>query len=197
MASYRLKRYPRGFLGAVLGMRGEHLAANSRPSLNYGTGGLTVAPQTQPDTSNADVEALYNQYIHQHENTRNFEFCERVLRTALSAFGTVTFEAWFEAQYKNPSAGDLHGRFLLDTLKFLREGRRNVSLETWGSLIGIASAGSDIGEMPQEAKEFFGIGQSYRESYSMTELLQRWMSQPSGFEDLLGTLHILFGNPAV
>lgn len=198
MPSYRLKLYPRGFLGAMLGVRAERRMALRENNRGFQTAEVReLKNQNSFDAPNPDVEALYDTYQSQQGVSGAFEFRRDVLLTALAAFGTTTFEAWFEAQFKNPSAGDLHGRFLVDTLKFISEGRREMRLETWASLISIVSAGGHIGPFPAAAKEFFGIGRQYRESFSLTEIIQRWCSQPGGFEDMLGTLHILFGRPDV
>lgn len=198
MPSYRLKLYPRGFLGVPLGLKAERTQVLRSSSVGFGN--LNIADlrsQVKPNDSHPEVDALYAEYIRSRKTTSDFEFTEKVLRLALTVFGTTTFEAWFEAQYKNPMAGDLHGRFLVDTLKFLYEGRREVSLENWGSLLNSATVSGDIGEFPQYARKFFGVGERWRESYSMTEIIQKWCQLPSGFEDLLGTLHILFGAPTV
>ena len=118
-------------------------------------------------------------------------------RKALGAFGKYSFFHWFQWQYDSPMAGEMHGRFLLDTLQFLEKGRRSMCLENWSALITIDHSGSGIGKLPPEAREFFAIGKSYGRDVDLASILQLWNSHPSGFEDLLGSLHILFGAPDV
>lgn len=198
-----LRLYPRGFLGS--GVKPQ-LARTPNPMGD----GMVKRFQYHMDSmkgvnspaieANPHVASLYADYIKHVGNTSSFEFHNEVLRTAVVAFGTLDFALWFQSQYRSPACGDLHRRFLDDTLKFLSTGRREMSLETWGALLVITDEGDNIGKLSTVAKEYFGAGQSIGntiqsgQNYLLTDVLQQWCSKPNGFEDLVGTLHILFGN---
>lgn len=193
----QLRLYPRGFLGAVL--QGDEL--QMRPGYlenNRGFHSIQVRDLKSRDAydqPNPQVQLLYTQYIQQSVDSENFDFRRQVLQTALSAFGTPYFNEWFEAQFKNPTAGDLHGRFLVDTLRYIQDGRREMSVQTWSSIVTLESAkGGRIGEMPQYAREFFRIGQPYKRPCKMSDIVQDWCAHPAGFDDLLGSLYVLFGS---
>lgn len=198
--SAQLRLYPRGFLGGDLQPQiertpkpfGEPLAQQTYRVTDYktGTNGLVANPH---------IEAIYAQYIKQSANTGSFEFRKQIIQLALVSFGTLRFDIWFAAQYRSPSAGDLHNRFLIDTLRFIMRGRRDMSLETWGSLLTITDEGDKIGKMPPEAIKYFGmiqngVLQNTESNMFLIDVLQQWCSKPNGLEDLLGTMHILFGN---
>jgi hypothetical protein len=157
-----------------------------------------VTPQQNTADANPVVETLYAQYIKRAASTMSFEFREKVLIAALDAFGDKNFYSWYKTQLQSPAVGDVHLRFLDDVLRFISTGRRQMSLETWASFLQM----NDAGERPQEftptAQEFFKI---YKDGvypsisqYSLANVIQQWLSQPGGIEDLLGTLHLLFGN---
>jgi hypothetical protein len=54
-----------------------------------------------------------------------------------------------------------------------------------------------VGGLSERAQEFFGVpafGLSRQPQNSeLIEVLQAWVSQPDGMEDLLGSMHVLFG----
>jgi hypothetical protein len=195
------KIYPRGFLGAHLRERIEQ----QQRLMENNTGFVPVKVNAfkKPngvDDYNHEVAALYASYIKRSADSTSFEFRDKVLHAALRAFGTPNFRFWFEAQFQSPVLSDLHYRFLDDTLKFIQGGRREMSLETWGAIVSIANNDEGSGKLSEFANEFFGISSGgvnrYARDASLIDTIQCWCSQPNGIEDLLGTLHLLFGTTA-
>lgn len=200
MAEVALKVYPRGFLGKPLEAQ---LKAKPRP-FEARLSSLAVrvdlfTPQVNSVDSNPIVETLYGKWINRAPETTSFEFRKQVLIAALDAFGTDSFFAWFGAQPLSPAFGDMHKRFLEDTLLFLKEGRRTMSLENWASLVRLDDAGERNLELSPLAKEFFGVkvpDAQYREPQNrdLVTIIQKWVSHARGFDDLVSTLHVLFGD---
>jgi hypothetical protein len=195
-----LKIYPRGFLGRVLDTQ---LKLQPRPfeaRLNALAVKVNIfTPQVNSVDANPIVESLYGQWINRAPETTSFEFRKKVMIAALSAFGTDSFYDWFSAQMLSPAFGDMHRRFLDDTLVFLQTGRREMFLETWTSLVTVRDSGERIEEFNQHEREFFGIKDpeaQYREPMNrqLVDVIQCWVSHPTGFNDLVGSLHLLFGN---
>lgn len=204
-----LRLYPRGFLGKTLPPR---LVIKPRPfDLRIRTtpiAGIVIPQQNTADAS-AAVEMLYAQTIRRAAATMSFEFREKILIVALDAFGTASFTDWYATQPESPSFGDTHQRFLDDTLHFIRHGRRDLSLESWASFLlpfdggrRLAHVSETTGENgPGEtAEEFFSYMQSTQPiaaghgTVLLADVIQQWTSRPGGIDDLLGTLHLLFGN---
>lgn len=201
-----LRMYPRGFLGADLQpqMVRSPNAVTSMIAQKFAFHVDLVGPGATNQVSlisNPHVEGLYSQYLKRSVSAGSFEFRKNLLTAAIHSFGSPDFNLWFESQFKSPACGDLHKRFLDDTLKFIRTGRREMSLETWAALVTITDEGDKIGQLSDYAKDFFGIGKGARlhdrQNYLVTDIIQMWCSQPNGSEDLLGTLHILFGSVSV
>ena len=195
-----LRLYPRGFLGRTLPPR---LVVKPRPfDVRIRTTPVAgiVVPQQNTADANAAVEMLYAQYIRRAAATMSFEFREKALIAALDAFGTVNFRDWYETQSESPSFGDTHQRFLDDTFRFIMHGRRNLSLESWASFLLPADGGTRPAGASEMAAEFFNAMQSTQPvgvgptPVLLADVIQQWTSRPGGIEDLLGTLHLLFGN---
>ncbi|WP_144106603.1 hypothetical protein [Paraburkholderia sp. BCC1886] len=188
--------YPRGFLGKAMGPR---LAAKPKPyDVRLRTAPTVTIVQPQLNTADASpvVETIYAQYIKRPIETNTFDFREKILLAALDAFGHPNFLSWYEAQLQSPSVGDTHLRFLDDTLRFISTGRRNMSLETWASFLQMSEGGVRPAVVAPYAASYFEarLGRSNdRSPVSLIETIIAWTSQPGGFEDLLGTLHLLFG----
>lgn len=197
MPEVHLKLYPRGFLGAVLQNKMQRQKALAESNQGFSLRNLLVMrDQNDFHVPNGTVEEIYQSYMHDCASTASFEFRHKVLLCAFNAFGTDDFRLWFEMQYQNPSAGDLHGRFLVDTLHFLSTGQREMCLENWSRLLTLTASPDDIGPVPEYARNYFGQTQSNLSGrkVSTTDAIESWCRKPTGFQDLVGTLHILFGS---
>jgi len=196
----RLRLFPRGFLGGAIEPQVERTKKpfdDRKTELHY-----AVNQHNTSDSSiiaNPDVESLYATLIKNDIKITSPAFRTNALEVALNSFGSISFLIWFASQYHSPAAGNLHGKFLIDTLKFISTGVRNMSMETWNSLIMITDEGDKIGVMPDAAKEFFGLSdvsdlRGARQNTMLTDIIQQWCSKPGGLEDMIGSMHIFFGN---
>lgn len=200
MSDFQLKIYPRGFLGKPLEAQLKMKAKPFESRLNALAVRVNIfTPQVNTVDANPVVESLYGQWINGRPETTSFDFRKKVMIAALDAFGTSNFYEWIAAQHASPAFGDLHKRFLEDTLFFLQNGRRQMDLTTWTSLVTINDSGERTEDWSDLAKEFFGIADADHqwrrsENRQLTEVIQKWLSHARGFDDLVGSLHLLFGN---
>lgn len=197
--SDKLRLYPRGFLGKNVQSQTERTVNPYQDQINQHQFMVDTNQNSSVSAivANPEVEGVYADYIRDVVATSSFEFKERILKVALDSFGTINFGTWCIAQYDSKAAGDLHNRFIEDTLRFIVEGRREMSLMTWMSLIKITDEGNNIGHMSQQTKDYLKTLSDYRaETYNINllEVIQKWCSKPGGMEDMLVTLHILFGS---
>ena len=203
MADENFRLYPRGFLGGQILPQvvripkpyGEQLSQHQYSVNTHQDNGRSIE-------ANPNVESLYAEYIKNCTKVDSPEFRAQVLKATITAFGTKNFAIWYAIQFKSLAAGRLHKQFLEDTLKFILDGRREMSLETWQSLVLITDEGDKIGTHGNSdvVKSFFAIYdnqdvQSAKTRFNLIDVIQDWCSKPGGIEDMLGTLHILFGNP--
>lgn len=137
-----------------------------------------------------ELETLYRLCVYRQANVDGWTYRERVLQTALRLFGN--FSAWVLLQERNPYLYGTNYDFLQDTYQFIRTGQRNCSTFSWIEIMDEqppANPGRrahlrnlDLGKLLPDT----AAGLTH-------EVLAKWCSQPDGFEDMLFSLHVLFG----
>lgn len=206
--------YPRGFLGTPLGLPTEktynpvvdkiatrmHYKIDlfDSPETNGSPLKLKEHGNNKVQVNNL-IEYLYNEHVKRdRSNSISFDFRENVLAVILTAFGTENFLYWFQTQLACPATGNIHRHFLDDTLRFITTGRREMSIENWHALVVVPSdVQTNVTKMSPIAATFFypdGNTAKKPQNTRLIEVVQQWCTQPRGFEDLIGTAHVMFGN---
>lgn len=134
------------------------------------------------------VELLFRAQVDRSTNTRSWPFYESVLTNALRLFGDL--REWFKEQLSNPNLVGYNRQFVSDTLNFIETGERELPVLTWFDLVSEGGAGHHAHAIPQRLQDNKLLT---RTSQSSLELMQKWVQQPNGLEDLLNTMHLLFG----
>ncbi len=138
---------------------------------------------------NEDVEVLYSQFNKGGYKTGTFDFHELILEAAIDAFGTDKFIEWISMQSKSPIATYTHSKFLLDTLRFIETGKREMVLENWEPLLNSHAISGEWEEINDDALRL----NSRMKIVNLRDVVRYWCQQPNGISDLIVTLHILFG----
>jgi hypothetical protein len=199
MPELQFKLYPRGFFGRVLPPQFVPTRNKVQARMNSLQVRVNVfQPQVNTLDANPDLEQFYRRWVGEGQSVNTFEFREEVLVAALEAFGTENFYEWYMAQFKSPMFGDLHQRFLEDTLGFIETGTRSMSLQNWMAVVNQTDGGVRQQILGAKAAEFFGVaipGHRHREPQNrmLLPVIQRWLSHPQGFEDFILSLRIFFG----
>jgi len=200
MRELQFRLFPRGFLGAQLSNRiqARQTGGSTEVQAVQNTFKILQTSDNQTLVGNPQVEELYQKNISGATETNTLEFKKNVLIVALNAFGTDYFDIWFRTQMKTPYFGDNHSAFLDDCLNFLQTGQRDLPLQTWQALVTHDDTGELRTELSLKAVCYFGITTPgyVREprNNKLVDVIHQWVSHPGGLEDLLGTLHILFGD---
>lgn len=206
----QFRLYPRGFLGAPMDIRIEASAPKPEPRMVYQTDLSLVDAPVSTVVPNPTIETLYAKYIRNAAESMSFDFRKRLWIVALQAFGTNNFRYWYEQQHLSPRAGDMHRRFLEDTLRFIVTGKqRSLDIVTgWNVLVTLEDSTDSAGrvsDISQELFRDFGMGCSDGLEVAETnarpanfidtaDVIQAWVSRVNGTEDLLLSLHVLFGD---
>lgn len=185
------QHYHRGFLGRHVKVVAEQdpraqLLKRLR-NLQYNSNVFTV--DDHDPIFNDEIETLYVQYVKNAVKGNSFEFHEQVLKAAARAFGTYSFLEWIEVQRSSSTANHLQSQFLLDTVRFIQTGKRNLMIETWEPILNNPHANDEWEDVLSAALQLT----KYIGSGHLHEVLRAWCMQPSGIADLLKTLHVLFG----
>ena len=192
MADKDIVIYPRGFLGFDIGLPIQTQQTDLREivsSIRYGRS----IPQKTAVISNDKIQLAYKQMM-TLSATKSMEFREKCLLAALKCFGTSNFYEWCEIQESSPFFTDIHKRFLNDTFKFIQTGSRDISLNTWQAIVEVKKANVIDEHSSYEYRKFFGSGSAsiLRRGTGVVNVIQSWVSQPAGFEDMISSLRIIF-----
>lgn len=120
-------------------------------------------------------------------NTLSWSYRRQVVDSALRLFGE--FAPWLQDQLNNPRVVGYNLEFLKDTLQFIRTGKRDLCLANWLELV---AEGDDLANAAEISRTRVDNFTSVRDETTV-QLIQAWCAHPGGIEDLVGTLHILFG----
>ena len=142
----------------------------------------------------AEVDDLYEVWRKTPNKLREFEFRESVLTAAYYAFNIKSIYKWIEMQSLSTKTSSIHNAFILETVSFVYGGERKVQLPQWIRLI---EASREARAVKIDIDKFFDT-EKYpnvvTHSNLLTDFIVSWVSQPNGFEDLLLSLYVIFGN---
>ncbi len=191
--------YPRGFLGFDIGLPPVDKSANLNKIIEAVRLNKQISTRQRIVISNHDVENIWKQYKFGNRFIASMAFRESILQTALRAFGTDSFYEWCELQDRNGFMSEMHKHFLNDTFTFLKTGKRNICLQHWMRMVHIKDITAEDESTEYQYKEYFGLSSpiQLRRETDLNNTIINWTSQKNGFEDLAGTLHILFGDDEI
>lgn len=189
--------YARGFPGCADQAVGVERAAAKTPFPTIFTNGAAVAKVTV----NPQIMRSYEQLVRGDLKAQSFDFKERVIGEALKAFGTATLGAWIRITLQQPTVTQTHIDFIEDFIEFASNGReRRLPPQTWETLIVGQTRGSDKLIIPVSLKRFLtstDVGEYIvmeQIDYKFDVFISRWLSNPTGFSDMVITLNTLFGD---
>jgi hypothetical protein len=154
------------------------------------------------------INSLFAEYVKDFNKGTNWEFREECLKAIIRAIGAYSFMEWIEYQLDSPHVTELHTKFLKDTLEYIKKGKRNLTIESWYSLITVNSTtnkkrgnfegiSKNFSTRPSmEVAENFILIQSnticqWRHNeleelpVSVRDLLAIWLGRKGGFHDLM------------
>lgn len=196
----KLQIYPRGFLGSPLPVqvaRKQTPFSQSYKQKQFSWSLLDTQDKTRIGDYN--VGKLFSKLIRAEASINSHSFRERIFKEAFKLFGGNHFYFWYHAQKASPILSDYHKRFLEDTINYLSTGKRELSVQSWDSLLSLTTDVNEYGTDSRNVIDFFndrvdGEGIKTPTNRTTVDVLQLWWSKPAGVSDLLYTLHILFGD---
>jgi hypothetical protein len=188
-----LKLYPNGFLGAPIEYRKAQVNKPIQVDLiGAATRRITLESEANDITPNSDIEELWKE-ITKHEDLlkRDFAFRERLYRSALGAFGTLTINEWIEKQKHNPYFDTMQNRFVDETVCYVYTGFRKYHPMIYVDTLDIGKHNAwTIGVATRE----YLLGRYNNEPVLIRDFLRSWLGQRDGLSDMLFTLRVLFGS---
>lgn len=192
--SSKYSLYPSGFVGSKQVPKIEPINSSKdmietsivgRVGLTVGKGNLIIIDE--------ELLQLYKLYMINPIVSADFEFREEVIKIALRIFGTYSFTDWYRLQLSSPSFGNNHHKFLDETINYLKYGvPRELRLETWTSLINYHDEKLTLPFPSKLFNDTYSVGGNGTDS--IPDVIQTWMSQDEGFDDMFQTLFLMFGH---
>lgn len=141
----------------------------------------------------ATVESLFTSWRKDNMLMLDFDFREKVLKTAIRVFTGLnkSWMRWIAIQRNMPTVGFLHRKFLVESIGRAYGKARTMELYTYHMLLNArqdsnrhqTTAGDYMGE-------FMGMVQ---DECSVEDLVRNWTADIDGTCDMLHALHVIFG----
>lgn len=133
----------------------------------------------------SELMVLWDIYMTCKLDTTTWGFRKRVVNTAMRLF--ENFGSWVGDQNSSPNVVGYNADFLADTLNFIETGKRKLHPLQWLDIV------NETAEIATVDDNHTVAGGNYKGLTFTHDVLQKWMSWPLGFEDLMLSLYIFFG----
>lgn len=158
-------------------------------SRDYSGGQFKAAQRFTMRQGDPRVHQLYLDFTTYPRETIYWSFRRKVVDLAQQLF-SGNFN-WFIRQDTNALITDQNYMFLLDTVRFIATGHRRLSIYTWPTLL---SYEVPLGASVDSRKEISDLFIELALNTDVNTIIQKWLSHKNGFNDLMYTLNMLFGN---
>jgi hypothetical protein len=191
---------------------------NTYPVLQSGFVGLTQKGLKRPDPIepsfreaiiSKEFKAPLNKYFYSPEITeiffsycansnvlKSFEFRERLIKATFEVFMNFDFKRFLNLQNEKPTISDLHKVFIMETLEYVMANKpRTIEAVQWIRMIeaGQVDHRVQVNVDSYFNRETLGTDSSLKIPNQTASLIHAWVSKERGFEDLLITLFVMFG----
>lgn len=200
MKDHYLVVFPRGFIGVsnsgLNREKNQKTPADKLMDLRYKRPELD---DESKDVYNVNITKLYSALIDSLV-TDKLAFNKSIIIEAFRSFGNRDFSEWLKLQ-KNSRYFTLNQqKFVLDTLRFILTGKRNMGLISWAVILHRKNV-DDIESVhnnslyDKEVSAFFNTLTDGDQPLgkNLCDIIPQWLSHRGGHEDLLLTLNIIFG----
>jgi hypothetical protein len=189
MTSINLKTYPSGFIGSSSVPQTELLTINSIKHKLFDSSPITNVPA---HTANREVTSLWQDVLAGDTAYKTFEFREKILKCALAAFGTGQLYTWIVAQEKSNFHTGYHRQWIEETLEYVLTGKRRQYTENvWFSLIVLGDSDRAKLQSSTVIQQVMPGGPYH--TLSIADFITMWAQADRGIDDMIASLHILFG----
>lgn len=149
---------------------------------------LSVSYNTVETEGDQIITALFNEYQSKASSRHNTVFKLQVMTRVIQLMGPLS--SWVSRQANNnPYLYDTNYEFMLDTLKFINTGKRQYSnMLTWYDLLNEYPSRQPGVTIDRWNSLIKNVTQDINFDY-----MSKWINQPNGFDDIMMTAMIMFG----
>lgn len=136
------------------------------------------------------VHALFVEFTNFPKQAVTWDFQKRVIDLAQDLFAGEY--SWFIRQDSNALLNDLNYAFVLDTIRFIATGTRKFSIYTWPALLTYDVP--VVTESVEGRRDIFFLMEELTVPTNTEKFISQWLTHKGGFDDLMYTMNMLFGN---
>jgi hypothetical protein len=136
------------------------------------------------------VHSLFVEFTNFPKQAITWDFQKRVIELAQDLFAGEY--SWFIRQDANALLKDQNYAFVLDTIRYIATGHRKFSIHTWPALLTYEVP--VITESVEGRRDIYFLMQKLTVPTQADKFIAQWLSHKDGFNDLMYSLHMLFGN---
>lgn len=193
MVDNQLKVYPSGFYGSnqVAQTLPLDLVSKAKLLLNNSS-----VKKINPYTASQDVVELWATTISDTPEYTTFEFKEKIIKCALTVFGSEKLIDWLSIQVESPEYSKIHSEWIDETISFVYGGKsRQLSHNNWIALLtAVDNVHINVGLSDTVKYHLLSRGVLVnRSNVTIRQFILNWLKQPNGINDLLSSLNVLYG----
>lgn len=142
-----------------------------------------------------EINDIYEDWRGDTTLMKSMEFRERIIKAAKDAFNSYSIYQWFLMQGNTETLTELHQKFIYDTLAFVQGQKRAIEAVQWIRLLEASEKTQGVKINVDRYFDNVNFKQEAKFSSSaLSTFLVLWTSRPNGFEDLMITLFVIFGD---
>lgn len=199
--------YSRGFIGAA--NRGLNKEVEKKSikqqviDLRFNNRSMTKAKDTN-DVFNINITKMYRSLISSTLTRDKLTVVKAIVLETFRNFATNDLSLWINLQKQSRYFSLKHQKFIIDTFRFIKTGKRDTSIRNWEVILQKKPIedNESVTNNPlfeKEINDFYSwvgdgdkvVGQDLR------LIIPKWLSNRGGQDDLLLTLNIIFGKNTV
>lgn len=138
------------------------------------------------------VDDLMLEFINFPRRTVYWEYRDKFITLTQELLNSRT--NWFLMQDSNNLVSDIKIKFILDTVRFIFTGRRQIAINAWGDLLGADNGKTtDVLKRTMIYDYLKELDIVSSDALALNNFIQNWVSKPNGFDDMVFTIYYLFG----
>lgn len=190
--------YASGYIGANLHTNG--ILVNSR-AVQSAPGVTIDVKESSTHLFSTRIVDNYVTMLRSPQATITFDFREKVIKDVLDAFGMPYLDGWFASNYATGYMDPLRQKFLDECVNFVCGRGRGMPVNIYLSSIGLPGEKANTPRLSSTLADFIGVSSvdnALRQNTIKTsEVIQSWIAQPGGFNDLISSAMIFWGDHSI
>jgi hypothetical protein len=144
---------------------------------------------------NKNINEIYTEWSKNTSLIKDMEFRENIIKLAKEAFNNISMYDWLNIQSNANTVTSLHYNFIIETLDFISGTPRTIQTSQWIRLLEVSKKAESIYiDIDKYFKKEGRVTKTTPLPGVLSDFIVSWLSRPNGFEDMLISLYVIFGD---